>query len=142
MIQYIIIVTLIRNKLYYFRIRRDSITHTSFTIARYDDLVAIDNCIDFYRQQKEYEIIKSAERARKIMMCCYAIEAIQSGIFDSVPQEYKINKLTSLIYLMNHLSDDKFIYYLNKVYPKLAVIFEYKKKLKSHFNIFNREKEN
>ncbi len=114
--------------LYCYRVRDDSITRERFTLKRYDDLWAIDNCIAFFREKNEPEIVDAAEGKRKRLLATYAIYARRDGV--EVPEEYRMGLLPALRYLRKHVSPMKYEYYLAQVSPKLARLFAYEQKLK------------
>ena len=121
--------------LYCYRTREDSITRDRFTLKRYDDIWAIDNCILFFEEKGEKEIVEAAYKKRKRLLAVYSIYARRDGV--SVPKEYQISLLSALKYLRNHVAPAKYEYYLAQVSPKLARVFVYEQKLK---RIFSRTK--
>ncbi|MBO6061717.1 MAG: glycosyltransferase, partial [Clostridia bacterium] len=54
--------------LYLYRTREESITRERFTLKRYDDIWAIDNCIAFFKERNEQAILKAAEDKRKRLL--------------------------------------------------------------------------
>lgn len=119
-------IVVILAKVYYYRIRSDSITHTEFTERRYDDLWAIENCIRFFENQRESEIVEAAKRKRQRLICIYAIFARRYSV--KVPKEYRISTVKALCYLRKNVSDEKFDYCLAQVEPKLVRPYAYIRK--------------
>ncbi len=116
-------------ELYYYRERNDSITRNLFTIKRYDDLWAIDNCIAFFEAEQAGEILAAAYRKRKRLLATYSIYAHRDGV--KVPDEYRVRLLPALLYLRKHVHPGKYEYYLAQVSPRLARLYEYERKIKS-----------
>ncbi len=116
------------SKAYYYRVRRESITHQDFTIRRYDNIWAIDKSIAFFEKKGEQKIVDLARATRHRYLCGYAVMARTSGI--EIPNEYRIGLLPALWYLRKHVSPMKYEYYLAQVSPKLVRVFEYEQKLK------------
>ena len=114
-------------ELYYYRERNDSITQERFSLKRYDDLWAIDRCIDFFRDKNEEEIVAAAQKKRKRLLCSYSILARKSGV--EVPEEYCVPLLSALLYLRKNVSSAKYEYFLSQVSPKLARLNAYERKL-------------
>lgn len=122
-------VAVIDAPLYQYRYRDDSITRERFTLKRYDDIWAIDNCIAFLKEKNEPEIVKAAEGKRKRLLAVYSIYARRDGV--EVPKEYRVGLLSALTYLRKNVDPLKYEYYLAQVSPKLAKAFAYERKLNS-----------
>ena len=115
-------------QLYYYRERDESITQKRFTVRRYDDLWAIEQCITFFEAEGTKEILAAAFRKKKRLLATYAIYACRDGV--KVPKEYHVHLLPALFYLRNNVSPLKYEYYLAQVSPKLARLHEYERKLR------------
>lgn len=113
--------------LYYYRGRDDSITRDRFTVKRYDDLWAIDQCISFFEKACEEDVLKAAYRKRKRLLATYSIYARRDGV--EIPKDYRVPLLFSLLYLRKNVQPIKYEYYLAQISPKLAILYEYERKL-------------
>lgn len=111
-------VTWVSSPLYFYRDRPESITRTKFSLKRYDDIWAIDQCIAFFEQQRESEIIRAALEKRRRLLCIYAIYAKRDHI--TLPPEYRVPSGKALRYLRKHASDEKYAYYLAQLHPRLV----------------------
>ena len=120
-------VALVPAKLYHYRDRADSITTQTFSVKRYDDVWAIDQCIQFFEDRGEAEIVAAAKDKRKRVLCSYAILAKADGV--SVPPAYQVPAGKALRYLRKHVSDEKYSYFLSLLHPKLVRPHAYLKKL-------------
>ena len=122
-------IVFVDSRAYYYRVRKQSITHQSFSIKRYDDVWAVDRCINYFRQKNEKEIVKAAKEKRQRLICGYSILARKSGI--EVPRKYRVRLLPALLYLRKQVHPGKYEYYLAQVSPGLARLYEYERKIKS-----------
>lgn len=111
-------ITYVDSTLYFYRDRPESITRTKFSLKRYDDIWAIDQCIAFFEQQQEPEIIRAALEKRRRLLCIYAIYAKRDHI--ALPLEYQVPSGKALRYLRKHVSDEKYAYYLAQLHPRLV----------------------
>lgn len=111
-------VTTVNARAYYYRDRPESITSKKFSVKRYDDIWGVDQCLAFFRQKGETEILRAAENKRKRLLCVYAIYAKRDGV--TVPEEYRVGTGKALRYLRSQVSADRYQYYLAQVHPKLV----------------------
>lgn len=105
--------------LYHYRVNPVSITRNTFSLRRYDDLWAIENCIRFFEERNETEILCAARNKRQRLICVYAIYAARDGV--QVPEAYRISIPKALGYLRRNVSADKYSYYLAQVNEKLVI---------------------
>ena len=113
--------------IYFYRVRNDSILHKTFSMKRYDDIWAIDQCISYFQAQGKAEIVEAAREKRYRILCCYALLAKEDHL--TPPQEYQIPTGKALRYLRKTVSDEKYSYYLSKVHPGLVRPHSYLVKL-------------
>ncbi len=113
--------------LYYYRERNESITRNPFTIKRYDDLWAINKCIRFFETEHADKILMAAYRKKKRLLATYSIYAYRDGV--KVPDEYRMQLFTALLYLRKNVQPLKYEYYLAQISPRLARLHEYERKL-------------
>lgn len=121
--------------MYYYRIRRDSITHEKFSDKRFDDLEALDNCISFFARHREHGIVDIALRRRKIIKAIYNLLAIADGVHRTIPKKYKMSELAALCLLRGELTDSKYTYYLAKIHPTWILPHDYLRKIKKTLHI-------
>ena len=112
---------------YFYRVRNDSITHKNFSIKRYDDVWAINQCIDYFTQHNEPEIVEAAKAKKERLICLYSLYAKHDNV--KIPKQYRRN-LVSALYKLRNSSPDKYEYYLSRVSSKLPIIYEYFIKIK------------
>lgn len=116
-------VAMVNRELYGYREREESITSTAFSNRRYDDIWAIDGCIDFFAANGETEIVSAAEKKRTVILAKYALLARNAGV--TPPKEYRVPLFKALRHLKKNVSTERFEWYLGMVHPKLPIIFEY-----------------
>lgn len=112
-------VVYIDTSVYYYRVRQGSITHQSFSLKRYDDLWAVEQCIRFFEERGEEKIVAAARKKRQRLICVYAIYAARAGV--EVPESYRISIPKALGYLRRNVSADKYSYYLSHVNEKMVI---------------------
>ena len=117
--------------LYYYRNRNNSITQERFSLKRYDDLWAVDQCIEFFRNERAQDILNAACRKRKRLLASYSIYARRDGVV--VPHEYRVNLLPALTYLRKNVQPLKYEFYLAQVSPLLARLYAYERKITRAF---------
>lgn len=107
---------------YFYRVRNDSITHKKFSLKRYDDIWAIEQCIDYFTQHDEPEIINAAKEKKERLICIYSLYSRYDDV--DIPKKYRRN-LIYVLYKLRKSTPDKYGYYLSRVSPKLPIIYEY-----------------
>ena len=117
--------------LYHYRVNPASITRNTFSLRRYDDLWAIENCIRFFEERREAAIVEAAKQKRQRLICTYAIYAKRDGV--EVPEDYRISIPKALGYLRRNVSADKYSYYLAQVNEKLVIWDVYLRKIEKIF---------
>lgn len=114
--------------MYLYRIQPDSIIHKPFSAKRYDDLWALDFCIDFFQSVNESEIVEEAKRRRNIIQAKYAIMAYHDKV--NIPQQYAISIRHALRQLRGNVTDEKYEYFLGLVNLKYVKLHRYVNKIK------------
>ena len=121
-------VAVLPEPLYFYRNRPESITTKKFSLKRYDDVWAVDQCLAFFEVRGETEIVTAARAKRERLLCSYAILARASGV--TVPAEYAVPMGKALRCLRQQCSDDKYTYYLSMIHPNRVRPHAYLRKLK------------
>ncbi|MBE6922620.1 MAG: glycosyltransferase family 2 protein [Ruminococcaceae bacterium] len=117
--------------LYHYRVNPVSITRNTFSLRRYDDLWAIEECIRFFEECGEDKIVAAARKKRQRLICTYAIYAKRDGV--QVPEAYRISIPKALGHLRRNVSADKYGYYLALVNEKLVIWDAYLRKIEKIF---------
>ena len=124
--------------MYHYRIQSQSITHSIFSVKRFDDIWAIDFCINYFKDAKEHAIVRAAEQRREHLLVMYGIYAKNAGV--EVPKPYRVGIFRSYRHLSRTMEPQRCQYYLAQIHPTLARIHEYEVKLKEIFRIRNGDK--
>lgn len=123
------------DKLYYYRIVENSIMHKPFSLKRYDDIWAVDNCVDYFASKNEQDIVYLARKHRTHLLAVYSTYARKSGIYDQLPKEYQMPERKALRILRKTMTDDKYTYYLAMVHPNWLRPHAYLRKIKKMLHI-------
>lgn len=116
-------IALVDRALYGYREREESITQSTFSNRRYDDIWAIEGCIGFFAAKGETGIAAAAEKKRTVILAKYALLARNAGV--TPPEEYRVPLFKALRCLRKNVSTESFEWYLGMLHPKLSIIFEY-----------------
>lgn len=117
-------------RLYYYRTRPDSIMGRPFSSKRFDCVKAIQSCIDFFEDTKDFELVKLAESFQKVTQAKMVICAYGADRVDQIPASYSMSKLRALRFIHRFCTYDVFCWYLSLVYPKLIKPYTYLVKMK------------
>ncbi len=128
-------VCIVKSKLYAYRQRDNSIMGKKFSIKRYDGIIAIDHCIDYFNEKQDKELVEIAHTQKLLLLYLYNTEAKKEGIHNSVPKQYRVNEMKTLIYLWEHLDGDYFAYQISKYHPDWVLPLEYINKLRKTLRI-------
>ena len=124
----------INNKLYNYTVSNtDSITHSGFTLKRYDDLVALDEAIQFYQKNNDQELYIAARERKKRIQADYSLMARKAKIYSKVPKQYRISWLDAWRTMESAMNNDFFEYYMSLYHPILIKVRAYLKKASSFF---------
>lgn len=118
------------NKLYYYRINPNSITMNVFTLKKYDTIDALNERIDYFKKKNELELVKLTEELKIKTIAEYSILARKTGIYEKIPNKYKISIFKALQTMRRLLNNDQFEWMLYQYYPRITKIYLYILKLK------------
>lgn len=115
--------------LYYYRDTPNSIMTSSFSIRRYDAVIALEERCVFFAVKNEAELARKAKQSAELIKAKYSIRARNSGIYDQVPPEYRMSTLRALAVIHKYSDPDNFEWFLSLVSPKLVKPYEYLRKI-------------
>lgn len=124
-------VALLSERLYLYRQRAGSIMSSSFSVKRFDGVLAIDSCMEFLQEREEAELVQAAKRARQVAQAKLVVRAYHANKKDQIPQEYKISEWKALRILRRSVNDDVYTWFLSLNHPKLTTPHSYVRKLES-----------
>lgn len=122
-------------QLYGYRLRTDSIVHRKFSVKRYDDIEAIDDCITFFEKNQEEMIVKAAKKCKDKLLAVYTLYARKDNVYKEVPKKYRMSEFRALQYLYNNMSNDRYTYELAKYHPNWLLPHAYLRKIKKIFGL-------
>ena len=131
-------VSIIDNKMYCYRQRKGSIMDTLAWNMCFDGVKAVDGCIDFFREQKDEELVLLAEKFRKVIQSKIIVKGYSRCSHPAIPKEYRMSLWGALENIRRNSSYDTYMWYLSLVHPKMVKPYSYFNKLKQILNIRGR----
>lgn len=122
-------VTVIYDKLYFYRYNPLSITHTRFKIARYDSIRAFEEAASFYESKGDKELYELTKAKKQMLIALYRFYAKQAGIAKQVPKEYRMSFFKAWRTLENYFSNDSFEFEMSFFHPRLVRLRAYMRRL-------------
>ncbi len=127
-------VALIKDRLYIYRKRNGSIT-SRFSAKRFDDCIAVEQCMDFYVNHNDEEMAKCASNCKKLLNSKLVVHAYENNMQKQIPTKYKMSLPQALHNIRKMTSDDIYVWHLSLVYPKLVRPYYYLVKLRKILGI-------
>lgn len=116
-------------RMYYYRIREQSLSHCEFSEKVFDNILHMNNFILFLENKHDRKVVAKAKKFRDYGLAMYTIMAKSQNI-RAIPKEYHMGELKAFCILQKNCSDDKFCWYLSLLHPILARYYEYIIKIK------------
>lgn len=130
-------VVIMEDKLYLYRKRKESIT-ASFSVKRFDDCIAVEQCIDFFKAYNDEEMVKQALNCKRMINSKLVVNAYKNKMQQQIPAEYKMSLTQALRNIKRLGSEDTYAWYLSLVYPKLVRPYYYMVKIRKMLGINNK----
>ncbi len=108
----------IKKPLYGYRQRDGSITKRMYTIEIFDDIEALDECIDFFTRLQEPELIEAASFRRMSTLSFYTLIVRKYGFYYELPSSYKMNRIKAVMCLRKSCPRKLFLNYIYQIYPR------------------------
>ena len=115
---------------YYYRVRKNSISHSSFSLNCFDNIIHMNEFIQELREKKEWELYKLAVKHRNETLAGYIIQARKAGI-KKVPKGCYMSEIRAFYILRKLLPDDKYSWHLACLHPRWVKPHAYIRKLES-----------
>ena len=131
-------VSIIDNKMYCYRQRKGSIMDTLARNMCFDGVKAVDGCIDFFREQKDEELVLLAGKFKKMIQSKIIVRGYSKCSHPAIPKEYRMSLWGALENIRRNSSYDLYMWYLSLVHPKMVKPYSYFYKLKQILNIKGR----
>lgn len=109
--------------LYGYYVNEFGIMNSPFNMKRYDDIEALEGAEQFFRGHNEQELIEKVRKKRTILLAEYSIKARNAGIYDSVPEKYKLGFWEAKRTLKKIGGVERYEYIMYQFYPRL-ITFE------------------
>lgn len=124
------------DELYIYYVRNESIMHQKFSVARFDDITALQSCEDFFVKKEEHEIVSLINNRKLVIQALYTLTARKEGIYKDIPKQYKISKFKALHTLEKRMSTEQFSWRLSQVCPKLVKPYSIWASILKKFNLY------
>lgn len=121
-------VAVIYETLYCYRDNSSSITH-SFSLARYDNMLALDEAASFYESKGDKELYEQAKAKKQMLIALYRFAARRSGLAKQVPKEYRMSFFKAWRTLEKYFSNDLFELQMSAFHPRLVRLRAYIRRL-------------
>lgn len=106
-----------------------SITHSGFSLKRYDNITALNEAISFYESKGEKELYETAKAQRGVYLSYYRFAARRSGMAKQVPKEYRMSFFKAWRTLEKYFSNDSFEFEMSSFHPRLVRLRAYIRRL-------------
>lgn len=123
------------NKLYCYRQRQGSIMDTAAKKIRFDGISAAEGCLEFFRKEKDEELVALAQRFRTVVQSKTIVKAYRNNPKPNIPAQYRMSLWHALENIRKWTGKDTYMWYLSLVYPRLVRPYSYILKLKHIFGI-------
>ena len=104
----------------------------------FDVVKAVEGCIDFFREQKDEELVLLAEKFRKVIQSKIIVKGYSKCSHPAMPKEYRMSLWGALENIRRNSSYDTYMWYLSLVHPKMVKPYSYFYKLKQILNVKGR----
>lgn len=120
----------IKKQLYGYRHNPTGIINSNFSNSRYDDILAMDQAIDFYKKQDDKELVQAASRLRESLIAKYSIMARKAKKYKNIPEPYKMSLKNAIKKLQEIHGIDYYEMFMYRYYPNIVKLQAYLRKLR------------
>ena len=121
-------VVCIRNPLYLYRFRENSIMNEQFNIRRYDEIEGFSHCIDYFSEKHEREIVELIREKKDKRLAYYVLLSKKNHMLNQIPRVYRMSEKHALRYLKANCSSEEYDFYLDILHHKRVILRAYAKK--------------
>lgn len=114
----------LQNKLYFYRLRDDSITGSEFSIKRFDNIELMDQVIHVFRTNNDVRLTKLASIHREKTCAQYVLIA-KSKQTGQIPSQFEMSKMKALAIIYRYLPKEKFKQYFQMAYPQFEMAHKF-----------------
>ena len=126
-------IAFISDNLYYYFRNPNGIMSSSFSLKKYDGIIAREERISFFNKLGYDDIVEKEEIINTFEVALFSIFARKSNMYHKVPTEYRISWLKAMLIIKKSLSKDEYEWIMHPYYPTLVKIYSYYHKIKSLF---------
>lgn len=120
----------IKEQLYGYRYNPTGIINSTFSNSRYDDILAMDQAIDFYKKKNDKELVQAASRLRESLIAKYSIMARKAKKYKNVPEQYKMSLNNAIKKIQEIHGTDYYEMFMYRYYPNIVKLQAYLRKLR------------
>lgn len=108
--------------LYYYRLRKDSITYSSFSTKHFDNIRLMNSVISYYRAAGDYKLANAAKTHRLKTLALYTVMTKAASL--QQPDDCPMNIIWAFYILRKYYGKDKCEWYLSTVAPGMVIWYE------------------
>lgn len=113
----------LNDKLYFYRLRNDSITGSEFSMKRFDNVELMDRVIRFFKDNNDMQLTELASLHREKTCAQYVLMSkVKSA--GRIPSQFKMSKNRALSIVHRYLPREKFIQYFQMLYPRIYRVYK------------------
>lgn len=120
----------IKEQLYGYRYNPTGIINSTFSNSRYDDILAMDYAIDFYKKKNDKELVLAANRLRESLIAKYSIMARRAKKYKNIPDPYKMSLKDAIKKIQEIHGIDYYEMFMYRYYPNIVKLQAYLRKLR------------
>lgn len=124
----------IKEQLYGYRYNPSGIINSTFSNSRYDDILAMNQAIDFYKKKNDKELVRAASRLRESLIAKYSIMARKAKKYKYIPEPYKMSLKDAIEKIQEIHGIDYYEMFMYRYYPNIVKLQAYLRKLRQIMN--------
>lgn len=126
----------LNDKLYFYRLRNDSITGSEFSMKRFDNIELMDWVIRVFKDNNDIQLTELASLHREKTCAQYVLMSkVKSA--GRIPSQFRMSKNKALLIVHRYLPREKFIQYFQMSYPRIYRVYKLLRDIKQKV-IFKR----
>ena len=126
----------LNDKLYFYRLRNDSITGSEFSMKRFDNIELMDWVIRVFKDNNDIQLTELASLHREKTCAQYVLMSkVKSA--GRIPSQFRMSKNKALLIVHRYLPMEKFIQYFQMSYPRIYRVYKLLRDIKQKV-IFKR----
>lgn len=113
----------LNDKLYFYRLRNDSITGSEFSMKRFDNIELMDWVIRVFKDNNDIQLTELASLHREKTCAQYVLMSkVKSA--GRIPSQFRMSKNKALLIVHRYLPREKFIQYFQMIYPRIYRVYK------------------